>query len=245
MDPSAPSVPKVQEQDAPVQPASQTPVQPVTSTDQTSQPAPTQPVQPSQQQKEPMTISVNKEAGPAVIVTESADAGENDENDIKVAPQEANVIGPQGGAEAQETVELQPAVPEVAIENTEVEKIVEATPDQEKPDIPKALSDAGVTHSGPGIIAVPQNNFGIKEIPVSYQQAAVEEKQTELHESKHWLMGVVMYVWRRINPELGKEKKTKQTAPVTKKEPEQTLEAKPEPVVNSENSENQKEETNV
>ena len=76
---------------------------------------------------------------------------------------------------------------------------MEKSPDLEKPDIPKAVSDAGVTQSGPGVIVVPQqNNFGVTQMPVSYQQAATQFKTTKLHDSKHWFLGMMMYIWRKL-----------------------------------------------
>ncbi|HWY79426.1 MAG TPA: hypothetical protein VNW29_03645, partial [Candidatus Sulfotelmatobacter sp.] len=92
--------------------------------------------------------------------------------------------------------------------------IIERSPDQEKPEIPQEVKDAGVTHSGPGVIDVEQNDFGVKKMPaVTFPQAIEEEKRTKLHDSKHWYMAMVMYIWRKLNPKMGEknvstEKKT-------------------------------------
>ena len=109
----------------------------------------------------------------------------------------------------EESVELQPSVPEVSTSSVEVEKIIEKSPDQEKPDIPKVVRDIGVTHSGPGIIAIEQNAFNVKTLPVPFAQAVHEERVTKLHDSKHWLMGMIIYIWRKLNPKL-KEKQIKE-----------------------------------
>src|ERR1700722_15280883 len=127
MDPSTSSVPNVPEQNIPAQPANQTPVVAAQQVDST------QPAQQTQQQKTPMTISVNKEAGPAVIIAESPNADE----EVKVAQQE-DVGRPSGEDFAEQAVEVQPSVPEFT-PSQEVEPFVEKTPDKEKPELPKVV----------------------------------------------------------------------------------------------------------
>jgi len=195
--------------------------------DQQINPTPSQQIQPVQKQPaKTQQISVgSREAG--AIVQEDVD--EDDEDDeLLVAPQETKSgvsLGQNEGedeaekaaivpsqsitADSQENVEIQPSVPEFAPNNPEVEKFVEKSPDQEKPDLPKVVQNAGVTYSGPGVIDIKQNSFGIKKLPVTYDQAVVEEKVTELHDSKHWFMGMVMYIWRKLNPDISKPKKIK------------------------------------
>ena len=200
MDPSTPTVQDVQNK----------PPQAVNDDDKT-QVASARPVQPAQtppQQKTPVTISSGNKEGegqPTMIVAENPDADEEDE--VIAAPQETKtqVVQQGGGVDVQEEVaEIAPATPEF-LANDEVKEIVEKSPDQEKPDLPKAVQDAGVTHSGPGVIDVEENQFGVKKLPITYHQASVEEKVTKLHDSKHWLMGTVMYIWRKLNPKFGKE----------------------------------------
>ncbi len=105
------------------------------------------------------------------------------------------------GADVQEeAVEVQPAVPEIAT-SPEVEKVVEITPPDE-PKLTQEMKNVGVTHSGPGVIDVSPATFAPAKLPVAYEQALVEEKQTELHDSKHWLMGMILYLWRKVNPNI-------------------------------------------
>lgn len=170
--------------------------QPPATTDQTQQAQPVQ--QPPQQQKKPTSISVNIESGPAVISQESP--GGDEEDEIQPAKQETQtqIVQKQVSVAEVQEVSIQPSVPEVSVENTEVENIVEASADSEKPEISEEEKDAGVTHSGPGVIVVEQSQpERITKIP-SYASAKEEEKKTQLHDSKHWLMAVVMYVWRKI-----------------------------------------------
>jgi hypothetical protein len=212
MDPSTSAVQGVQTQ--------QTSDQPVNTAQASSQVKPAddgqssvqtpQQVKPAQQKTQ---ISVgNVEEGASAFVVESPDADEDDEDELQVAPQETknSVVG-QGAMAGidEEVIEVQPSIPEFAASSPEVEKIVEKSADQEKPTIPQVVQDAGVTHSGPGVIDVQQNDFGIKKLPVTYQQAAVEEKKTRMHDSKHWLMGMIMYIWRKVNPKLGIKETTK------------------------------------
>ncbi len=197
MDPSTPTAQDVQSQSSSDQPVSPTQQSPSV---QLPQPVQTPP-------KTQVTISSgNKEGQPSMMVAESPDGDEEDE--VKSAPQETKtqVVGQQGGGIEEEVAEIRPSVPEISA-SPEVEKVIEKSSDQEKPEIPKVLQDAGVTHSGPGIpvdVDVKQNSFGVKKLPITYQQAAVEEKVTKLHDSKHWLMGTVMYIWRKLHPKLGK-----------------------------------------
>lgn len=164
------------------------------------------------QQKTQISVG-NVEEGATAIIAESPDADEDDEDELQVAPQETknSVIG-QGAMAGidDEIVEIRPSVPEFAASSPEVEKIIEKTPDQEKPVIPQEVKDMGVTHSGPGVIDIQQNTFGITKLPVPFEVAATQEKTTKLHDSKHWLMGMIMYIWRKVNPKLGtKEGMTK------------------------------------
>ena len=99
------------------------------------------------------------------------------------------------------------------------------SPDQEKPDLPKVVQNAGVTYSGPGVIDVKQNSFGVKKLPITYDQAANEERITQLHDSKHWFAGMIMYIWRKLNPALGKKKVAKVKKEQTMVQ-EQTVEKK-------------------
>lgn len=146
------------------------------------------------QQPGPTTGSANKEAGPSV----------------QVASQEAKTpaVENQAGAGG-DAIEMQPSVPEPKIDAS-VEHIVEKSVDQEKPELSEAVKQAGVTHSGPGVITdaslkVVDNKFGVKKLDVSFAEAVREEKKTSFKSSKHWLMGVYEYVWRKINPRLRKE----------------------------------------
>lgn len=166
-------------------------------------PKPTEPVQAASQNKMPTTISVNKE-GQSASISESQGT---DNEEVAVVPQETQTQAVQHrGADAEEVAEIGPSTPEFSA-SPEVENIVEASPNQEKPDLSKAVQDAGVTHSGPGVIDVAQNDFGVKKLPMTYQQAAVDEKKTEFKESKHWFSALIMYIWRKLNPDVGKEKK--------------------------------------
>ena len=199
MDPSTPSAQDVTSQNS-------SDDQSASTTQQSTVQQPVSPAQTPPQQKTPMTISVNKEEGSATVMVAESPAGD-EEDEVIAAPQETKTqVVQQGGGEdmqEEEVAEIAPATPEF-LANEEVKEVVEKSPDQEKPDLPKVVQDAGVTHSGPGVIDVSENQFGVKKLPITYHQAAVEEKVTKLHDSKHWLMGTVMYIWRKLNPKLGK-----------------------------------------
>lgn len=198
MDPSTSSVPDTKTQQSSDQPINNA-QPPVVST----------PIIPP---KTTMTISVGKETGPSsVIIAESPANEEEDEDELHVAPQEkkTQVVASRGGGDVvEEEIELQP-VSEISA-SPEVEKYVEST-ELEKPDI-KEIEDAGVTHSGPGVIpemiAISKNNFGIKTMPESFDQAVQDEKSSGLHDSKHWFSAMIIYIWRKLNPKLKKRKHT-------------------------------------
>jgi hypothetical protein len=188
--------------------------------------ATTQPAQQTQQelvtQKQPehrtQQISVGGVEAGAAIVQEDADNDDEDE-ELMVAPQETKgsvslgqnegededetttvVVGQPSVVDVQENIALRPTGSETAINaSPEVEKVLKKSPDLEKPDIPKAVSDAGVTLSGPGVIQVDENSFGVSQMPaVTYQQAAVQIKETKLKDSRHWFLGQLMFIWRKL-----------------------------------------------
>lgn len=173
------------------------------------------------QPKASTMISVGAEAGGGMMVQENPDADDEDEDEL-VAPQETKNLGVMGQGEEEsdeqhiisqpsvvdiqeQAVELQPAVPEFPASSVEVEKVIERSPDTEKPDIPQAIQNV-LTHSGPGVIDVTQINIEKVKLPVNYPAAVAEVKQTPLHDSKHWLMGMTAYIWRKIRPGIEKRK---------------------------------------
>lgn len=199
MDQSTPAASDAQNQTPSDQPINS--VQP-TATQPSVQAQAAEPVQTPQQKTQ---ISVgNVEAGASSMVQESSDAGaEDDEDELRVSPQETKnqAVSQGGGIDSQEqTIEVRPSAAEAgAAISPEIEPFVEKTSDQEKPTLSQAVQDAGVTHSGPGMIAVDENPFGVTQMPpITLQQAVVEEKKTGFKESKHWFMGLVEYIWRKL-----------------------------------------------
>ena len=146
-------------------------------------------------------ISGNPEQGPI----QSSSVAENtvaDDEVVQPAKQEVTNKPAQQTLEAQQ-VEVQPTVPEIAVEKS-VEHVVEKSVDTEKPKLTAAVKAAGVTLSGPGI-PVDENAFGVKSLPMTYEEAVIQDKQTRMNDSKHWLAELVMYVWHKIDPTIGKK----------------------------------------
>ncbi len=195
MDPSIPAVQDTQNQ----QPANQ-PVNQVQS--------PVTAAPPVQQQKTQVSVG-NVEAGAATMIQENSDADADDEDEIKIAPQEITnqTANKSAGVDTQEEdVKLQPTIPEIVVSSPEVETIIEASVDQDKPELSKEVKAAGVTHSGPGVIVVKQSSSGVQKMPpITYEQAKVEEKKTQLHEARHWYLALVLYLWQKINPKAGEK----------------------------------------
>jgi hypothetical protein len=225
MDPSTQTAQDVQNQTPSDQPVNQAQLQDdsaasgkTAKSDDSTKPAP-QAQQPKHQQ-----ISVgSREAG---AVVEDADEDDDDDEELLVAPQETKnsaaigqnegededetvtvASGQQAAADVQENVAIRPSAPEAAVvASPEVEKVIEKAENREEPVIPKEVQDAGVTHSGPGVIVVEQqNNFGVSQMPVSYQQAAKQIKKTKFKDSKHWFLGMMMYIWRKLQTEKKEE----------------------------------------
>ena len=97
---------------------------------------------------------------------------------------------------------IQPSIPEVAI-SQELAHMVEATPQAENPFLPPELQKRGIMAAG-NAVPVPTNTFGIKALPMQYQDAVVKEKTLKLQESMKWLAGKIHYYWRKLNPKVYK-----------------------------------------
>lgn len=168
--------------------------------------------QQSQQHNTHISVPGSIEEGSAVI-PENPGSGD-DEEELRVAPQETKnqAVVQQGitADEQEEVIAVSPSVPEFE-GSPEVEKIVEKTADQEKPVISQEVKKAGVTHSGPGVIDFTQAAIAAPKLPVDYTEAFEEEKQTKLHDSKHWLMGMIVYLWRKVNPKITIKPKNQMT----------------------------------
>lgn len=157
--------------------------------------------------------SGHPEQGP-IQTSAASESKEHSEDDVQPARQEVSATPAPPSVEVQQ-IEVAPSMPEVAIEKS-VEAIVEKAPDTEKPMIPDAVKAVGVTHSGPGV-PIDENVFHVKSLPMTYEEAIVEEKQhPKLNDSKHWLAELVLYVWRKIDPKKGKQKGEKQENKVLK-----------------------------
>lgn len=128
----------------------------------------------------------------------------DDQETIQPAKQEAaHTTG--GAVKEEQQVEIRASVPEVTVEKS-VEGVVEKSADTEKPEIAEELKKAGITHSGPGI-PIETNKFAITSMPMPYEEAKAMDKASTLHDSKHWLAELVMYVWRKLDPMIDKKAK--------------------------------------
>ena len=109
---------------------------------------------------------------------ENPDAGD-DEEELRVAPQEtknqAVVSKVSPLILRKKLIAVCPSVPEFE-GSPEVEKIVEKTPDQEKPIISQEVKKAGVTHSGPGVIDVTQDAIAAQILPVELLLTQLKKK---------------------------------------------------------------------
>jgi hypothetical protein len=142
------------------------------------------------------------EHGSSHVVATQETPGDT-EDQVQPAKQETGTPVIVQPTEAIPSVEVAPSIPEVAVEKS-VENIVEKAPDLEKPELPQVVKDAGVTLSGPGI-PVDENSFAVKKMPMTFEQAEAIEKTTKIKESKHWLAELIIYMWRKLNPMLGKK----------------------------------------
>lgn len=147
-------------------------------------------------------ISGPKEQAPLHTGTAQEMPQQDSEEQIQLAKQEAGL--PSVGQQKEEQqIEVKQSIPEVSVEQS-VEGVIEKSPDTEKPKISEPLQKAGVTHSGPGV-PIEENKFAVHTMPMTYQQAAVIDKQTPLKDSKHWLAELIMYIWRKLDPAIAKK----------------------------------------
>ncbi|HUQ84748.1 MAG TPA: hypothetical protein VM077_00345 [Candidatus Limnocylindrales bacterium] len=88
-------------------------------------------------------------------------------------------------------------VEEEKVVEKELESFVEKSPDAEKPDIPKDVQQAGVTHVGEDVPVHPTTS-GFVSLPMSYDEAEFTRKKYKWKSSVAWLAAVVMYHWKKI-----------------------------------------------
>jgi hypothetical protein len=65
--------------------------------------------------------------------------------------------------------------------------------------LPPELQNAGVRHTIPQVV-VPQNELGIKELPLPYEEAVAKEKAFRPQDAGKWIAAKVHYYWKKINP---------------------------------------------
>lgn len=196
MDPNSQTIPSTPSAQASVSGRGQAPAPTISAGTM----SPTEPV--VQSVPTAQTISVHPEQEPV----STASSLEDQEEERRPARQEVATKPAQSTAEVQ--IEVKPATPELTVEKS-VESIIEKTPEVDKPKLSEVVKAAGVTHSGPGI-PIDQNAFNVKSLPMTFEQAVIEEKQhPKLNDSKHWIAELVMYVWKKLDPTHGKTKMEK------------------------------------
>lgn len=149
-------------------------------------------------------ISGSKEHSPIRTSVPAETAQFTEESSPQPSAQEAGNMHAPAVKEEQQ-VEITSAVPEIAVEKS-VESVIEKSVDTEKPEIPEELKKVGVTHSGPGI-PIETNKFAVTTMPMKFEEAKVMDKASSIKDSKHWLAELVMYVWRKIDPNIEKKAK--------------------------------------
>ncbi len=181
-----------------------------------SQPT-TQPAQPTNQQV-PVAPPVKSVVDPVPTPTASPDT-DTDQKTLPdrsaprqvQAPVASPVVHPPVGAPANK--EHEPGTPhskldvdkmseseiveEEKVVEKELEALVEKSPDTEKPEIPKEVQAAGVTHAKENT-PMPQIASGTKSLPMSFQDALATQKKYKWRNSITWFASLVMYHWKKI-----------------------------------------------
>jgi hypothetical protein len=95
--------------------------------------------------------------------------------------------------------------PEVNIPG-EVKNVVEHGPDAKEPVIPKQITQSQSNPPQPPghTITTPS---GVISLPMTYAQAMQTKKTTGSSDSLHWLAALIMYQWRKHDPDAAKETK--------------------------------------
>jgi len=95
-------------------------------------------------------------------------------------------------------IEVAPTIPEVKIEKS-LEGVVEKAAEHEELKLEKDVQNAGVTRSGPGVIDPAPKKLVENKLPaITYEQATLEEKKTPFKNSKHWFLGLLKFVLRKL-----------------------------------------------
>lgn len=158
----------------------------------------------------PQRISIGREQGPIQI-------SNDDEDDVAGGQAVVHVQAPseisrqpsteQGSGNAvpqeiQQSMEaIRPSVPEVEVPQ-ELTNYIQKSPTQ-NPILPRELQNYGVRHTIPQV-AVPENDEGIGQLPLLYEEAVAKEKAFQLKDSMKWLAAKVHYYWKKVNPEVYK-----------------------------------------
>ncbi len=95
--------------------------------------------------------------------------------------------------------------PELKISD-ELKKVAEQGPDAKEPEIPREVVKPLATPAQQDVqvIATPSGNV---KLPKTYAQAQQTKKSTATSDSIHWLATLIMYQWRKYDPDSAKEVK--------------------------------------
>lgn len=79
----------------------------------------------------------------------------------------------------------------------EIEAMVEASPDSEKPKIPEDVKAAGVEHAKEDT-PMPPIQIGVKPLPMSFDEAEFTRKKYKWKDSISWLSDLIIYHWKKL-----------------------------------------------
>lgn len=96
--------------------------------------------------------------------------------------------------------EIAPSTPPEIMIPQELKNRVEKGPDAHQPKIEKETRLAGMelAKESTPVITTPT---GIIHLPLTYTQALQKKKESRLIDSIHWLAALVMYQWRKYDPD--------------------------------------------
>jgi hypothetical protein len=158
----------------------------------------------------PQRISIGREQGPIQISNDDEDDVVGGQAVVQVQTQAevSRLPSSEQGTtqtvpqEVQPTMEvIRPSAPEIAVPQ-ELTNYVQKAPTQ-NPFLAPELQNYGVRHTIPQV-AVPQNEEGIKQLPLIYEEAVAKEKAFQFKDSMKWLAAKVHFYWKKVNPEVYK-----------------------------------------
>lgn len=101
-------------------------------------------------------------------------------------------------------MEIKPVAHSEITPPRELENTAEKGPDAKEPKIEEELRHAGVklAKESTPLITTPTGKI---QLPLNYSQAVQKKKKTSFFDSVHWYAALIMYLWKKHDPDIVKK----------------------------------------